>query len=141
MKRKLANIIAGNRPKWPSCALKAALPALVLLQACGGATQRAPLAGSPATARQTDQRQADCKGPVYPKEAQIRNEEGKVTLEFDIRADGTVGEVSVLSSSGSASLDGASIDALKSCRWAPHAASVEPVPRRPVVTYVFELPK
>ncbi|UDF05104.1 energy transducer TonB [Asticcacaulis sp. AND118] len=75
--------------------------------------------------------------PPYPPQAKARHEEGTVQLRLQVRADGSVGEVQVQSSSGSMRLDRAAIDAVK--RWKFRAATKggQPVDSWAVVPITF----
>jgi len=57
--------------------------------------------------------------PDYPSGARKRGEEGSVLLEIFVGADGSVGNVKVVSSSGFAELDEASVRAAKGARFTP----------------------
>lgn len=58
-----------------------------------------------------------CTSMVYPKEAQVRGEEGTVELQFELMANAKVGSIMIRKSSGFASLDEAAIDYIKSCSY------------------------
>ena len=57
--------------------------------------------------------------PVYPKGARQRGEQGEVTLEIRVNAEGTVDEVKVVASSGFPELDAAALKAAKAARFTP----------------------
>jgi len=57
--------------------------------------------------------------PAYPPQAKARHEEGTVQLRLQVRADGSVGEVQLLSSSGSMRLDRAAMEAVRGWRFRP----------------------
>lgn len=57
--------------------------------------------------------------PDYPEGARRRGEEGGVTVEFTVDADGRVSAASVFSSSGFPELDAAALRAVKSARFVP----------------------
>lgn len=57
--------------------------------------------------------------PDYPNGARKRGEEGSVVLEIFVGSDGSVGNVKVVSSSGFAELDEASVRAAKGARFTP----------------------
>lgn len=67
------------------------------------------------------------KQPLYPLESRRRGEEGTVLLRVDIRVDGKVGEVSVVTSSGSSLLDQAAIEAVQ--KWVFEPAQVNGSPQ------------
>lgn len=56
--------------------------------------------------------------PVYPLAARRAEEEGRVMLRVQVRADDSVGFVDVQTSSGSPRLDAAAVDAVKRARFA-----------------------
>ena len=58
--------------------------------------------------------------PAYPKSARQAGEEGRVMLEVQVKSNGRVGSVRVISSSGSRALDSTAIAAVK--RWSFSAA-------------------
>jgi len=60
-----------------------------------------------------------CPSLTYPKEAQVRQEEGSVELRFKIKSDATVGEILIHRSSGFPALDESAIDYIRSCRLKP----------------------
>ncbi len=62
----------------------------------------------------------------YPVKARLRGWEGRVTLRFEMLANGTIGAVEVAKSSGHAILDAAARDALKQWRHQPPKQSGEP---------------
>ena len=55
--------------------------------------------------------------PVYPKGARQRGEQGEVTLEIRVNAEGTVDEVKVVVSSGVPELDAAALKAAKAAKF------------------------
>ena len=57
--------------------------------------------------------------PAYPWVARQRSVEGSVTLSVELLADGTVGQVHVLASSGHSILDKAAEEAAKGWKHAP----------------------
>lgn len=57
--------------------------------------------------------------PVFPAEAYARGERGRVTLLLRLSAEGSVTDVTVSESSGSASLDRAALDAARGWRFRP----------------------
>ena len=57
--------------------------------------------------------------PLYPPACVRRGEEGAVTLEWRVLADGHCGWVKVIKSSGNETLDGAAIEAVKKASYRP----------------------
>lgn len=57
--------------------------------------------------------------PVYPSLSRRLREEGVVILEILIKADGTVGEIKIKSSSGFKRLDATAVNAVKHWRYQP----------------------
>jgi protein TonB len=57
--------------------------------------------------------------PAYPERARARGVEGEVTVEVEVGADGSVGDVRVVRSSGSALLDRAAERAVRLWRFRP----------------------
>lgn len=57
--------------------------------------------------------------PEYPRGARRRGEQGTVTVEIRVRADGTVESVAVVASSGFAELDAAAVRAARTAKFAP----------------------
>ena len=65
--------------------------------------------------------------PKYPKGAQQRGEQGDVTLEIRVTAEGTVDNVKVAVSSGFSELDEAAIKAVRSAKFSPARSGREAV--------------
>jgi TonB family protein len=61
----------------------------------------------------------DCTLPEYPQEARHNGEAGVVTAEYLVGPDGHVLNARVVRSSGSPSLDKATLDGLSKCVWKP----------------------
>ena len=57
--------------------------------------------------------------PVYPRSSRRRGEEGEVSLEVDVAADGAVADVRVVRSSGVAALDNAALQAMARAKFKP----------------------
>lgn len=57
--------------------------------------------------------------PDYPRESRQRGEQGNVTLEIDVNAQGTVDDVRVAQSSGFPLLDEAAVKAARGARFSP----------------------
>ncbi len=66
--------------------------------------------------------------PEYPKGARQRGEEGMVTLEWDVLADGKASNVQVIASCGFVELEQAAINAIKSAHFKPARNRSVPVP-------------
>jgi protein TonB len=77
--------------------------------------------------------------PAYPLIAKRRGWEGTVTLDIELRADGSVGETKVVQSSGYPLLDEAAQNAVKTWRHIPVKRDGVPVTRRAHQPLVFKL--
>ncbi len=77
----------------------------------------------------------------YPHAAQERGWEGTVTLKVHISADGDIGEVIVVNSSGHDVLDEAAVDMIKDAHATPARRGDKPVDSWVVVPYRFTIPK
>ena len=65
---------------------------------------------------------------VYPMEAEMNHETGKLILQFTINRQGFVGDVKILRSSGSKSLDAEGVRVINlSPRWTPGMQKGKPV--------------
>jgi protein TonB len=82
----------------------------------------APLAGPTSLPRPIQQ-----PAPHYPRDAYRRRESGTVLLRVHVDARGEPGEVDLVSSSGSRSLDRAASDAVRRWRFAPAMRGETPV--------------
>ena len=80
-----------------------------------------------------------CQKPVWPAASLRKDEEGTVTLEFRIDADGKVGESRVLKSSGFELLDHAARDAIAKCRFKWSAPDAKPAATWQKMQYVWKL--
>lgn len=79
--------------------------------------------------------------PDYPASCRMRREEGAVTLEIEIAADGLVSHASVASSSGYRELDEAALKAVKAARFSPARSGRRPVASTANITLDFRLDK
>lgn len=77
-----------------------------------------------------------CARPSYPAESIDMEEEGQVTLGFQIDVDGHVVESKILKSSGFTRLDDAARDAFSKCEFTP--ATVDGVAEKSLATVPFE---
>lgn len=77
----------------------------------------------------------------YPRLAQERGWEGTVTLKVHIRADGDIGEVIVVGSSGHEILDEQAVELVKEARAKPARRGDTPVDSWVIVPYQFKLAK
>jgi protein TonB len=77
--------------------------------------------------------------PAYPLIAKRRGWEGTVTLDIELRADGSVGDIKVAQSSGYPLLDEAALDQVKTWRHIPVKRDGVPVTRRAHQPLVFKL--
>ena len=77
-----------------------------------------------------------CTRPSYPAESIEMEEEGSVTLGFQIDVDGHVVESKIIKSSGFARLDNAAKEAFSKCEFTP--ATVDGVAEKSLATVPFE---
>lgn len=78
--------------------------------------------------------------PEYPNGARQRGEEGMVTLEWDVLADGNVSNVHVIASCGFVELERAAINAIKSVRFKPARSGSVTIPYPAMSTnFLFKL--
>ena len=77
--------------------------------------------------------------PVYPYKARQRNIEGYVRVKLLVRADGTVGEVSVLDADPKGLFDSAALKAVPQWRFQPGVIDGQAVPSWVVTTIRFTL--
>ena len=77
--------------------------------------------------------------PRYPQLSRRLGEEGQVLLDLLVRADGSVGEISVRRSSGSSRLDQAALDAVRHWRYLPAHRGGEAIAFRYVQPVEFAL--
>ncbi len=72
----------------------------------------------------------------YPVEAKQMGIEGRIRLQVEVNADGTVGAVRVIKGIGYG-LDEAAVAGLKKCRFEPAMMGGQPVPTKIPYTYTF----
>lgn len=77
--------------------------------------------------------------PEYPVLARRRGFEGSLVLMFEIRDDGTCGEIRVLESSGHEILDEAAVGAVRKWRFQPAMRNGRPVPTWQKLRVTFKL--
>ena len=77
--------------------------------------------------------------PEYPKGARQRGEEGDVTLELDVSANGMVDDVRIVASCGFAELEQAAMQAVKRARFVPARRGSASVPSTARLTLTFRL--
>jgi len=77
--------------------------------------------------------------PIYPYKARQRNIEGYVRVKLLVRADGTVGEVSVLDAEPKGLFDSAALKAAPQWRFQPGVIDGQAVPSWVVTTIRFTL--
>jgi protein TonB len=77
--------------------------------------------------------------PPYPSISRRLGEEGKVLLDVDILADGSVGEVKIKTSSGYPRLDQAALEAVKHWHYVPASRGGQPISYWYVQPIVFSL--
>ena len=110
-------------------------------------TPQAPVAAPPPTPAPSQARVAVDKPPSprrrirpeYPKGARQRREEGDVTLDLAISADGTVDGVEIVASCGFPELEQAAIQAVKHARFTPARRGSTNVPSTARLTLTFRL--
>ena len=81
-----------------------------------------------------------CPAPRYPALAQDRGLEGEVVLRIEVLADGRVGDVYVVTSSGFPLLDDAALAAVKSWTFYPATQNNLPAPASQQIRVPFVLP-
>jgi protein TonB len=81
----------------------------------------------------------DAPPPAYPRPAVRKQQEGRVVLLADVRADGTVEKVRVESSSGFPLLDDAALDALERWRFKTRVANGKTTPFVARVPFQFSI--
>jgi len=77
--------------------------------------------------------------PDYPRESRQRGEQGDVTLEIDVNAQGAVDDVRVAKSSGIPLLDEAAINAARAARFTPAKSGGKSVSSTARLTLNFRL--
>ncbi len=77
--------------------------------------------------------------PRYPSLSRRRNEEGRVVLAVEIRADGAHGSIEIVQSSGHSRLDHAAVQALKRAKFIPAKKGGERVTSTKQVAFTFRL--
>jgi len=77
--------------------------------------------------------------PDYPRGARERREEGDVTLELGISAEGTVDSVKIVSSCGFAELEAAAVAAARKARFNPARQGGKAIPHSARMTLQFRL--
>lgn len=77
--------------------------------------------------------------PVYPKGARQRGEQGEVTVEIEVDAEGRVSAVKVVGSSGFAELDDAAVRAVRAATFVPAKSGGRAVESSARLTLAFRL--
>ena len=80
-----------------------------------------------------------CEAPKYPKASLLNEETGTVELEFVVSADGKIAEPKVVKSSGSKSLDKATVSAYSLCKFSPGKKDGKAEESRLTVSYTWKL--
>lgn len=101
-----------KKPEEPEETKSAPRPAPAAVAAVAAPAPRQARVDAPPRARQTIK-------PKYPPAAQERGEQGDVVLEFVVTAEGRVGEVTIVRSSGFRELDDAAVATVKKARFVP----------------------
>lgn len=84
--------------------------------------------------------QKSCKF-IYPKGALFSEEEGSVTVQAVVNASGIVESTKVTASSGSKSLDKATVQTVSECKFKPGTIDGKPATTRVTVAYDWKLSK
>jgi protein TonB len=77
--------------------------------------------------------------PPYPHIAKLRGWEGTVTLDIELRADGSIGDIQVVQSSGYPILDESARHTVTTWRHVPVKRDGNPVTRRAHLPIRFQL--
>lgn len=77
--------------------------------------------------------------PAYPRRARRKGHEGAVVVEIDVGADGKVGDVAVVESSGYDELDESAVAAVRTASFAPATEDGKGVRGRLRLTFEFKL--
>jgi protein TonB len=77
--------------------------------------------------------------PDYPALSRRYEEQGTVVLQVQVKADGTAGEVKLMSSSGHSLLDKAAMNAVRAWRFVPATSDGKPVTEWYQVPIPFKL--
>lgn len=80
-----------------------------------------------------------CEKPVWPAAALAEGRQGKVTLMFEIDADGKILRSKVANSSGHADLDEAALEGISKCAFNPGMHDGKPIKSVMRVQYVWTL--
>lgn len=78
-----------------------------------------PIAPAPVTPPNADASELNNPAPAYPKQSRKLGEKGSVFLKILVKEDGTVGEITLVTSSGYKRLDMAAINAIRKWRFIP----------------------
>lgn len=77
----------------------------------------------------------------YPKAALLNEEQGTVTLKVTVDAAGNVIDTAVANSSGSKTLDKATVKVLNTCKFNAGVKGGKPAEATTTITYVWKLDK
>jgi protein TonB len=114
-----------------------ATPAVVKSPKGAAPVEVAPGPAQPAVVEEAET--VDAPPPAYPRPAVRKQQEGRVVLLADVRADGTVEKVRVESTSGFPLLDDAAIDALERWRFKSRVANGKATPFVARVPFQFSI--
>jgi protein TonB len=103
------------------------------------AAARAPKAAAQATPPVFNAGYLRNPPPVYPLIARRNGEQGTVTVKVLVARDGRPASVNIERTSGSAHLDRAALDAVKTWRFVPAREGSEPIEAWVLVPIVFRL--
>jgi len=77
--------------------------------------------------------------PKYPRYSRIHGEEGTVVLSVEVLADGKIGEIQIVRSSGYSRPDHAAVEALEKATFIPAKVGDRPVPSITNIAFTFRL--
>lgn len=77
--------------------------------------------------------------PAYPRESREKGEEGRVVVSVAIHADGTLGDIKVVESSGYSRLDEAALEAVRHSTFIPATRFGMPVDSTKKIAFTFRL--
>lgn len=113
---------------------------LCLLQSMAMAEEGPPSRGQTGCVRTAPEAACKCRKPAYPADALRRGEQGTTSIAATIDPGGLVSQVELVRSSGSASLDNATLDYFRDVCFKPlRDADGNPMTKRIRVDYVWKL--
>ncbi len=135
--------------KQPAPGTRQRLIALLVIGSLAGGSAYATWAAQPATAHAPVSKAAEREisqayplpKPVYPKDAFVKGQSGRVVLLVDVRADGSVENVVVKESQPAGVFDAVSVAAARQWVFQPSMKNGKAVAGRVQVPVTFELDK